>query len=138
MIRDYNNKDVGYILKLGSMLHKNFKFDLDIYSKCKILEIDDEVVGFVVYSVIYDRCEIIDILIDDKFRLRGYGSKLLKTVIDDAILRKCNNITLEVNKNNLPAVRLYEKHNFHVVATRKNYYKNMDAYLMLLKLEVTI
>lgn len=136
MIRDYEINDIKSVIRLGFLLHNNFKFDLNLYSKCKVLEIDDNVVGFITYSIIYERCEIIDIIVDDSFRSMGYGCKLLNEVINEAILKKCSNITLEVNVNNYSAISFYKKNNFNIVTTRKNYYKNEDAYLMLLSLEV--
>ena len=42
-----------------------------------------------------------------------------------------NNITLEVRTTNEGAINLYKKYNFKVVSTRKNYYGNEDAYLMI-------
>lgn len=137
MVRDYNPNDKETIIKLGSKLHKQYKFNLDLFSKCKVLQIGDNIVGFVTYSVIYERAELIDIIIDEQFRKRGYGSKLLKSVIDDAILQNCDNITLEVREDNYSAINLYKRYNFEVVAVRKNYYKDKDAYLMKLSLEVT-
>jgi ribosomal-protein-alanine N-acetyltransferase len=39
-------------------------------------------------------------------------------------------ITLEVRKSNTPAIKLYQKFDFSIINTRKNYYENEDAYLM--------
>ena len=39
-------------------------------------------------------------------------------------------ITLEVNKNNIPALNLYKKFNFNEVAIRKGYYNGIDGILM--------
>ena len=39
-------------------------------------------------------------------------------------------ITLEVNKNNIPALNLYKKFDFNEVAIRKNYYNGVDGILM--------
>ena len=41
-----------------------------------------------------------------------------------------DNITLEVNINNINAIKLYEKYNFEKVAVRKGYYDGVDGYLM--------
>ena len=34
MIRNYIGSDIAEITKLGSFLHKNYKFKLDVFSKC--------------------------------------------------------------------------------------------------------
>ena len=39
-------------------------------------------------------------------------------------------ITLEVNKNNIPALNLYKKFEFKEVAIRKGYYQGIDGILM--------
>ena len=44
--------------------------------------------------------------------------------------QKCVNITLEVNKENTYAIKLYKKVGFKEVAIRKNYYDGVDGILM--------
>ena len=39
-------------------------------------------------------------------------------------------ITLEVNKENIPAIKLYRKLGFKDVAIRKGYYNGVDGILM--------
>ena len=46
-------------------------------------------------------------------------------------LNDVSNITLEVNINNISAIKLYEKNGFKVVSKRENYYNGVDGYLML-------
>ena len=56
----------------------------------------------------------------------GKGDFLLKKLI-----QKVNkNITLEVRKDNIYAIKLYEKNGFKQVAIRKNYYNGIDGILM--------
>lgn len=133
-IRKYKNEDIVPITLLGKELHDDFKFKLDVFSNCLVLEENERVIGFIIYSVIYDRAEIIDIIIDSKYRLKGYGKKLLDYVIDKIKETGCLNVTLEVACNNLPAIKLYESLGFVVEAKRKNYYDNTDGYLMMLDL----
>ena len=40
------------------------------------------------------------------------------------------NITLEVRKDNIPAINLYKKFNFQEKAIRKGYYQGTDGILM--------
>ena len=54
MIRNYTKDDIYNIEKLGRELHDNYKFSLDVYSKCLVVE-DKKIVGFITYSIIYDR-----------------------------------------------------------------------------------
>ncbi len=57
------------------------------------------------------------------------------TLLKDAIARKLEWATLEVNVNNTKAIDLYQKFGFEVVGTRKGYYQpaGEDAAILWLK-----
>lgn len=131
LIRNYNENDISTIKILGKKLHKNFQFNLDNFSNCLIIEENNILIGFIIYSIIYERGEIVDIIIDDNFKGKGYGYKLLKKAIEIIDNTNVLNITLEVNKNNLSAINLYKKVGFEICAERKNYYEGQDGYLMI-------
>lgn len=88
---------------------------------------NNKILGFVIYSEIYENCEIIDVFVKEKYRKNGYASKMLSEVIEK---NKNRSITLEVNSINVPALELYNKLGFEKVAIRKGYYNGVDAYLM--------
>lgn len=129
-IREYNKNDITSINSLGNILHNSYNLNLDNFSNCLVILKDNNAIGFITYSIIYERAEIIDIIIDKKYRNNNLGSMLLDEVIQIIKQKDCNNITLEVSSNNIPAIKLYEKFNFKVASVRKKYYKNSDAYLM--------
>lgn len=87
---------------------------------------NNEIIGYLYYSDIYDRAEINQIEVSKKHRNCGKGSLLLKKMIE--LVEK--DITLEVRKNNYSAINLYKKFNFKEIAIRKNYYNNIDGILM--------
>lgn len=130
LIRNYNENDISSITNLGKKLHKNYEFNLDSFSNCLVIEENNILIGFIIYSVIYERAEIVDIIIDDSFRGNGYGYKLLNNAIEIINNENVLNITLEVNKSNLSAINLYKKTGFEICAERKNYYEEQDGYLM--------
>lgn len=130
LIRNYKNDDINKINELGSLLHEKYEFSVDEFSNCLIIEESNDIIGFVIYSIIYERSEIIDIIIDPKKRHNGYGFKLLNYAIDVIIKNNCENITLEVNSLNVAAINLYKKLGFKIVATRKKYYNGNDGFLM--------
>lgn len=66
LIRNYIKEDINNINKLGRLLHNNYDFSLDDFSFCKVITEDNNIIGFVIYSVIYERAEIIDIVIEPK------------------------------------------------------------------------
>lgn len=128
--RKYEDKDIGSIVKLGKLLNDNFEFKLDVFSRCLIAIENDALIGFVIYSIIYDRSEIVDIIIDPSYRRKGYGKGLLEQVIEILKKEECLNVTLEVRCDNLPALKLYQSLGFKVKAVRKNYYDGTNGYLM--------
>ena len=133
-IRKYKKEDIPDIEKLGLYLHDNYKFLPDDFSDALVIIEKEKVIGFIVYSIIYERAEIIDITVDPKNRNKGYAKALLNYLINDIISERCNNITLEVKKTNEIAISLYKSIGFSVAATRKGYYEDSDGYLMKMDL----
>lgn len=66
----------------------------------------------------------------DKRKL-GLGSQLLENIIKMAKDLNAKTITLEVNENNLPAIKLYKKYAFKQVGLRKKYYHNVDSAILM-------
>lgn len=91
---------------------------------------DNKVIGILDYSLIYERIEIDNIKVNENYRNRNIGSKLMSYLISVAIENRVVNITLEVRKSNEVAIRLYKKFGFREVAIRKYYYGDEDAILM--------
>lgn len=91
-----------------------------------ILLKEEEVIAYIYYSYIYDRCEINQIEVLKEKRNLGYGTKILKYLTEKVEMP----ITLEVNKENIPAIKLYKKLGFKNVAIRRGYYNGVDGILM--------
>ncbi len=96
------------------------------FAKILILKENNEVIGYIYYSDIYERAEINQFEIDYFHRNCGKGNILLKRMIE--IVGK--SITLEVKEDNLPAITLYEKNGFVKKTIRKGYYREKDGILM--------
>ena len=92
--------------------------------------IDDKSVGYLDYSLIYDRMEIDNFSVMDEYRNQGIGTKLMAHLISIAIEYRVVNITLEVRFSNDVAINLYKKFGFREVALRKFYYGDEDGILM--------
>lgn len=92
--------------------------------------IDEKQVGYLDYSLIYDRLEIDNFYVDENFRRLGIGKKLLSYLVVIAINNHVINITLEVRLSNEVARNLYKKFGFREVALRKFYYGDEDGILM--------
>ena len=113
-----NEFDIEYLKRKNPFL-KNYVY----------LE-NNEPIGLISYSLIYDRIEIDHIEVLEKHRNKKIGTKLMTYLIYNAIDKHVINITLEVRKSNEIARRLYKNFGFREVALRKLYYGDEDGILM--------
>lgn len=92
-----------------------------------------EIIGFAgVWNDGFNR-HITNIVTKKDKRKLGIASKLLEKLIKFSKENKSETLTLEVNENNIPAIKLYEKYNFKKVGVRKHYYsQNENAIIMTL------
>ena len=96
---------------------------------------ENTIVGFAGLKVILDEADIMNIVVKKDFRHNGIGSVLLENLINYSKDLNLKIITLEVNENNLSAIRLYDKFSFDKLGIRKNYYDGKsDAIIMSKKL----
>lgn len=92
-----------------------------------LLELEnDKIIGYLYYSDIYDRAEINQIEVEVSHRNCGKATKLLQKMLE--LVEK--SITLEVKKDNIPAINLYKKFGFQEKAIRQGYYQGVDGILM--------
>ena len=92
--------------------------------------IENNVIGYLEYSLIYDRIEIDNFSVLEEYRNQGIGTKLMSYLVSLAISLRVVNITLEVRISNDIAINLYKKFGFREVALRKFYYGDEDGILM--------
>lgn len=96
------------------------------FAKILILEEENNIIGYLYYSDIYDRIEINQFEIKKEYRNRGKGKYLLQYLLDN----EKKDITLEVKKDNYSAIKVYESKGFETKAVRKGYYNGIDGLLM--------
>ena len=130
MIREVEEKD--YLL-LKELYKEVFDTDISFneeFNYKKVYVDNNTIIGFIDYSVIYDRAEINYIYVLDAYQRSGIATKLLNNMEDS--LKDVLNITLEVNETNEKAINFYKKNGFDIVSKREKYYKDgHDAYLMM-------
>ena len=97
--------------------------------------IGDKCIGYLDYSLIYDRMEIDNFLVNLEYRNQGIGNKLMTYLMSLANKYEVGNITLEVRVSNIIAINLYKKYGFVEVAIRKYYYGDEDGILMEMKVK---
>jgi ribosomal-protein-alanine N-acetyltransferase len=134
MIREYTPDDIIFIEQIGQAINTNYEFKINPFVECFVYECNKEIVGFVAFSIMYEKAEIIDIAVKDEYSRQGIGSKLLTYVIDECLKNKGESITLEVRNGNYKAISFYKKHGFREISVRKSYYQDGEDALVMIKL----
>ncbi len=90
------------------------------------------IIGFAGMWNLYDEAHITTIGVLPHLRGRGLGELLFLAMLDEAIRRRVNWVTLEVRVSNSGAQALYRKYGFSVQGRRPRYYSdnNEDALIM--------
>ena len=99
------------------------------------LRLGGKTIGLAVSRIGADEAEILSIAVDPARRGRGLSRTLLLTHLGHLAGRGVRTIFLEVEENNQPARRLYDRAGFVVVGRRERYYKqpsgeHLNALLM--------
>jgi ribosomal-protein-alanine N-acetyltransferase len=87
------------------------------------LKLGRRVAGFVVSRIGADEAEILSVAIDPRHRGRGLSRDLLLTHLGHLAGRGVRTVFLEVEENNQPARRLYQRAGFATVGCRERYYQ---------------
>ena len=118
---------------LGSKLNNNFSylFNLDQTSNKPYNYIygyyeNDKLLGFIHIILSIDEADMVNIVVDNYYRKKGVGKKLIEYIIKKHHL---NAINVEVRQSN-DAVNFYLKMGFKTLRMIPNYYRDEDAYFM--------
>ncbi|MDF2984796.1 MAG: ribosomal-protein-alanine acetyltransferase [Eubacterium sp.] len=92
----------------------------------------NEVIGYGGLWKIFDEGHITNIAVHPEFRRCRAGSRIMDKLLEVCELNGVRNLTLEVRKSNLPAIKLYENYGFKAEGVRKGYYSDTgeDALIM--------
>ena len=101
-----------------------------------VAEVDGEVAGLVVVSVVRDVAEVENLVVREEMRRRGLGMGLCRAGMAWCRERGATSLVLEARQSNAAALALYQRMGFVAVGTRAGYYTNPaeDAVLMSLEL----
>ncbi len=134
MIRIANLEDLTAIDSIGTLIKDNFskqnhtreRINLD-YVKIFVYEDQSIIKGFIEIECHYETTDLINIAVLKKYQNQGIASSLLN-VIENI---NQQNIILEVNENNIKAIKFYQRNNFKEINRRNKYYDNLyDAIIM--------
>lgn len=90
-----------------------------------LLTINDDknkkIIGYICFQFLFDELYFLNITVKKNNRRRGVAAKALKFLIDTAYEKGCKKVVLDVNPENMPAVKLYEKLGFNFSMFSKNW-----------------
>jgi len=92
----------------------------------------DRLAGYLIVSRYVDAWHVMNLAVDEPFRARGLGRRLLEQLIVDTRGDGTRGYTLEVRVTNHGAIRLYERLGFTPTGIRRGYYTDNreDALIM--------
>ncbi|RLG73447.1 MAG: ribosomal-protein-alanine N-acetyltransferase [Thermoprotei archaeon] len=139
-IRPARKDDIDRIFKIETLSFKEPypKGLLYIYLKLTpelflVIEKNGKVIGYIIGLLKTNKLgHIVSLAIDPEERRKGYGTLLLKKLLEKFKELGVCKVRLEVRVSNRPAINLYSKHGFKIAYIIKRFYLNgEDAYVMV-------
>lgn len=113
-----------------------YEFNENPVNKIIVAEEEGKVIGFIDFLITFNSSTIMQVAVTSNYRGRGIATQLLAemeksfpTEIDDVV----ETITLEVRESNEAAKALYLKNGYEIVVLKKNYYKDGENAIYMLK-----
>ena len=97
---------------------------------------DGRIVGFADMHAVVPGAHINELAVDDAFRRRGVGKRLVNACAEAAKGAGCETLTLEVSEKNHAARSFYEKLGFFAAGVRRLFYSNPSADAFVMKMEL--
>ena len=92
----------------------------------------DRIIGLAGFWLMAGEAHIVNIAVRGDYQRRGIGEIMLIKLINMALEKGADTITLEVRKSNAAAQKLYQKYNINIKGVRRGYYLDdrEDAVIM--------
>ncbi|MDD2493073.1 MAG: ribosomal protein S18-alanine N-acetyltransferase [Bacilli bacterium] len=140
-IREMKISDIPFVIEGEKRIFKETlgydmfysELTLNPYAYYFILDIDNQVRGYIGLWIESERAEIVNFYIDKEYQQQGYGSMILEFAINLCTMSKVPTISLEVREHNFIAISLYEKYGFKFAYRREKYYKDLEDALVMIK-----
>lgn len=138
-IREWKFEDILTLAKLEEQCFSNDRWSYRTFAGCYenpafygIVAVDgEEIIGYAGITVASDSADIENVLVSERYRRAGVGSKLVKKLIKHARDRGAGQIFLEVRVSNVSAMYLYLKHGFVGAYARTRYYSDGEDCLVM-------
>ncbi len=142
-IREMSPGDVRVIAEIENasytMPWSETSFLGEVYSQhsiTRVAELDGRIVAYVFIKQVADEGVLMNLTVHPDYRRQGIANMIFSNAIQDLRRNGCRFLFLEVRISNIAAKKLYEKLDFKVVGTRKDYYlrPTEDALVMMLEI----
>ncbi len=100
-----------------------FRDCLRVNYVCRVVEVGVTIVGHGVMSVAAAEAHLLNICVDEAYRCRGIGGRMLQHLLQAAGAAGASEAFLEARPSNLSAIRLYQSLGFVQVGIRRGYYQ---------------
>ncbi len=101
---------------------------LSVDYQCWVVEHDQQVIAYLIYSIVLDECHLLNIAVHPDYHNQGYGKALMQFLLTQAKQANAAYIYLEVRITSRVAIELYKKFGFRLVGKRKKYYKTKQGH----------
>jgi ribosomal-protein-alanine N-acetyltransferase len=98
----------------------------------KTADLDDKVVGFLIYELHKDRLHLLNFAVAPTHRRQGIGKRMVGKLTGILTPHRRNRILLETRETNLASQLFFRSHGFEAVSILRDYYDDTteDAYVM--------
>ena len=140
MIRPLEKKDIKKVVELEEKIFGETLGEEMLINEInnpmvwfRVIEEKSEIIGYIGGYFYLEDGEILNFLIDENHQHLGFGSTLFSGLLQEAKQKGIKRVTLEVKSNNYKAIKFYKKFNFEQISIRKNYYKDKEDAIVMLK-----
>ena len=142
-IREMSPDDVPVIAEIEkasyTMPWSETTFLSEVYSRhsiTRVAELNGKIVAYICIKQVADEGALMNLTVHPDHRRQGIAYTIFSNALEDLRSNSCRFLFLEVRISNIAAKKLYEKLNFKVVGTRKDYYlrPTENAIVMMLEL----
>jgi [ribosomal protein S18]-alanine N-acetyltransferase len=97
---------------------------------------DGRLVGYAVCWTVVDQAELGNVAVDEEWRNRGVGLRLVQAAMERARRREAEECFLEVRESNRAAQTLYQKCGFRAIGRRRRYYSSPTEDALVMRAEL--
>lgn len=128
MIRPFAESDLAAVLSVEQAC-TDFPWSMGQFQSsvkaghfCQCLELDGQLVGFSIFSLVLDEACLLNIAVRPDCQAKGFGRQLLESGLAWCVSQGAQSCYLEVRLANQSAQGLYRAMGFQQVGKRKAYY----------------